>query len=64
MMNDDIMTAHTEFRKGVSVFVHMKDGKKFYDRYEEKKSSYVFLKDAGKVKIKDVRAISVFRGRR
>lgn len=56
------MTAHTEFRKGSSVFVQMKDGRKFIDKYESKKASYVFLRNAGKVVASDIRAMSFNKG--
>lgn len=52
------MTAHTEFRKGSSVFVQMKDGAAFSDKYESKKANYVFLRRNGKVRCSDIRAMS------
>lgn len=52
------MTAHTEFRKGSSVFVQMKDGTKFSDKYESKKANYVFLRNRGKVVASEIRAMS------
>lgn len=52
------MTAHTEFRKGSSVFVQMKDGAKFSDKYDSKKANYVFLRNRGKVVASEIRAMS------
>lgn len=43
------------------MFIQMKDGQSFVDKYQEKKSAHVFLKARGKIKVKDVRAISVER---
>lgn len=55
------MTAHTEFKKGSSVFVQMKDGRSFVDKYESKKANYVFLRRQGKVVASDIRAMSFNR---
>jgi len=56
------MTIHTEFRKGQRLIVTMRDGKKFVDKYDETKSGVVILRETGKHKIKDIRAITIYRG--
>ena len=55
------MACHTEFRKGASVFVQMKDGSSFSDKYEGKKSKFVIMKNAGKIDVQAIRAISFLR---
>lgn len=52
------MTAHTQFRKGSSVFVHLKSGESFPDKYEERKGRYVYLRRRGRLIASDIRAMS------
>jgi hypothetical protein len=52
------MTAHTEFRKGSTLFVHLKNGEKFVDKYEERKGRFVYLRRRGRVIASEIRAMS------
>ena len=52
---------HTEFRKGQRVIVIFKDGRKLVDKYLQKRSGFVVLKESGSVKLSEVRQISIFR---
>ena len=55
------MTFHSEFRKGASVFVQLKDGQAFRDNYEEVKGRFVIFRKKGKVSKEILRAISYYR---
>lgn len=52
---------HTEFRKGTKVSVKMRDGRIIRDRYEEKKSGVVILRDQGRVQLSEVQNITFDR---
>lgn len=53
---------HTDFRKGQRLLILMRDGSSFVDQYIEKKSGVIVLKDLGRTKLKNVRAITIYRG--
>ena len=49
---------HTSFKKGTHVFVKLKDGSKFEDQFEDKKTKFVVLRKSGKIPIKDIKAMT------
>jgi len=53
------MTAHTNFRKGTPVHVHLMNGDQFEDKFVEHRSKAVILADRGRVLIADIRAMSI-----
>lgn len=53
------MTIHTEFRKGQRVFVKMKDGHSFVDKYKGRARNSVVLEEKGKIKINEIRFMSI-----
>jgi hypothetical protein len=52
---------HTDFKKGVKLFVIRKDGTKFIDKFVEKKRAVIIFKNYDRVKIKDLRSITIYR---
>lgn len=55
---------HTWFRRNQRVWVHLKCGEQFVDHYIERtrRSSCVKLRKRGVIKVKDIRAMSIYRG--
>ena len=53
---------HTSFRKGKRVIVTLSDGNKIIDKYVESKSGVVILERTGRLSLKKVRVITIFRG--
>lgn len=56
------MSAHSHFAQGQKVFVQLKSGEKFEDKFFERRSTHVVLQQRGRVPMSNVRAISVKRG--
>lgn len=54
---------HTHFRQGQKVFVHLRSGESFRDRFHEHRSNHVVLQERGKVFTKSIRAISIDKSR-
>jgi hypothetical protein len=54
---------HTTFARGSHVFVILRDGTSFDDRYIEKKTRTVVLKERGEVAIRTIRTMSYFKGK-
>ena len=50
-----------EFRKGTNVVLNMRDGSIIHDKFDEKKSGGVILNRVGRVRLTDVRSISIER---
>lgn len=57
------MAPHTTFRKGKRVLVILHNGERYVDRYDGKSQDNrsVRLKEHGEVRIKHIRAISVYK---
>lgn len=55
------MAPHTSFRQGQPVFVQLKDGSSFTDVFVEKRSQFIVLRKAGRVRIESIRAVSIAR---
>lgn len=55
---------HTWFRPNQRVWVHLKNGERFEDRYVERtrRSSCVKFRERGVIKVSKIRAISIYRG--
>lgn len=53
---------HTDFKKRQKLMVTMNDGHRYLDKFVEKKSGVVILADSGRVSLRGVRAITIFRG--
>ena len=52
------MSAHTQFRKGSPVIVHLKDGSKITGKYEDSTSKVVII-DGGYIPKNKIRQISI-----
>lgn len=54
------MTIHHHFRIGQKVFVILKDGRKFHDRYEGR-TSLCPLTEHRRVSWKDIRSVTIYK---
>ena len=55
------MTLHSSTYKNKKVYVVLKDGSSFVDRFKDSKSGYIFLEKTGKHAKKNVRTMTIFR---
>ena len=55
------MTIHSTYRKGQKVFVILKDGSSFVDKFVQKKSGTIHFEERGRVPIKDIRAATIYK---
>lgn len=55
------MSAHTSFRQGQPVFVQLKSGEQFTDKFQERRSTHIVLRKRGKIAMTDLRAVSIAR---
>jgi hypothetical protein len=53
---------HSEFKRHTKVLVIMNDGSSSVDRYIEKKSGVIVLRSLGRLKLSQVRQVSIYRG--
>jgi len=53
---------HTSYRKGQKIIIFLNNGEQITDKYIEKKSGVVVTKNNGRIYVKDIRSISIFRG--
>lgn len=52
---------HTYFRRGQSVYVILRDGTRFRDKFEEKQSKRVILRERGSIRKNKLRSITIAR---
>lgn len=52
-------TPHTSTYKGKTVLVILRDGIRIEDKFEDKKGGCIYLRDYGKVHIKDLRVFTI-----
>lgn len=55
---------HTQFRKGQSVKVMLRNGDQFVDQFVERESKFVVLKEKGRVRTNQLRSMVINRGER
>ena len=55
------MTLHSSTYKNKRVYVVLKDGTSFVDKFKDSKSGFIFLEDAGRIKKSKVRTMTIFR---
>ena len=55
------MTIHSMFKKGQKVFVILRDGSNFVDRFVEKKNGTIIFEERGRVPIKDIRTSTIYK---
>ena len=53
---------HTGMTKGKRVFITLKNGSRFIDKYVEKYSKGIKLQNYGRVRTRDLRAMTIYRG--
>lgn len=56
------MSTHTSFPKRTKVNIIMRDGKRFTDRFLDKKSGRVHFEDSGWMKVNTIRSMTIWRG--
>ena len=57
------MAIHSSVKKGKRVIVTFKsDGRRVLDKFVERKGRYVCLEETGKVLIRELRAMTIWRG--
>ena len=57
------MTIHSSTYKGKRVYIALKDGTKFVDKFIDKKSGYVITQDHGKIKKSTIKTMTIFRNK-
>jgi hypothetical protein len=55
------MTLHSSTYKNKRVYVVLKDGRSFIDKFKDNKSGYIFLEKTGKHRKVDIRTMTIFR---
>lgn len=55
------MTLHSSTYKGKRVFIVMKDGESFVDKFLDSKSGYIFTEERGKLNKTKIRTMTIFR---
>ena len=58
---DVLMTLHSGTYKNKKVYVVMKNGQEFVDRFIDSKSNYIFLDQKGKLNKKSIRTLTIYR---
>lgn len=54
-------TPHTSTWKGKRVYVRLKSGREFVDKFMEKTGNYVIFKEQGKINRGEIAAFSIYR---
>jgi len=52
-------TPHTSTFKGKTVFIRLKNGDQFEDKFKDKKQKFVILEKAGKIPIIEIKSFSI-----
>lgn len=52
-------TPHTSTYKGKRVFVILRDGSRFVDKFLDKKAGYILFAEHGRIPIRDVRVFTI-----
>jgi len=55
------MTLHTSTYKGKKVYIVLKNGTKFVDKFVDKKSGYVITEKNGKIKKSTMKTMTIFK---
>jgi hypothetical protein len=56
-------TPHTHYSRGKRLFLIMRNGETFVDRFVERRGRVMVLEDAGRVEVAAIRAVSFYRPR-
>lgn len=55
-------TSHTSCKKGTTVLITLRDGRKWVDKFSDKKGRYIILEEYGRLAISELRALSIYKG--
>ncbi|MFA5880236.1 MAG: hypothetical protein WC860_08745 [Candidatus Margulisiibacteriota bacterium] len=55
------MTTHSSTYKGKRVYIVLKDGASFVDKFVDTKSGYVYTQEKGKLRKADIRTMTIYR---
>ncbi len=58
-----LKTPHTHFKRGTSLRIIFRDGRKICDEYEDRGSGLIVLRSHGKLQLKSVKAVTIWKGR-
>ena len=56
-------TPHNSTYKGKRVYVQLKDGTEFVDKFLDKKGHYCFFEARGKVRRRDIKVFTIYKNR-
>jgi hypothetical protein len=56
-------TPHNSTYKGKRVYVQLKDGTAFVDKFLDKKGHYCFFEERGKVRRRDIKVFTIYKNR-
>lgn len=52
---------HTSFRQGQKVFVKLRSGEQFTDKFQERKGRYIHLQERGKIENERLASVTIYR---
>ncbi len=55
-------TPHTHFKRGTPLRIILRDGTHIYDRYEDHGSGHILLREYGKLQLRLVQAVTIWKG--
>jgi hypothetical protein len=56
-------TPHTATNKGKRVYVQLKDGSEFVDKFLDRKGNYCFFEQQGKIRRRDIKVFTIYKNR-
>ena len=56
-------TPHTATNKGKRVYVQLKDGTEFVDKFLDRKGNHCFFEEHGKIRRRDIKVFTIYRNR-
>jgi hypothetical protein len=60
--NSAVKTPHTHFMRGTPLRITLRSGERLYDHYEDHGSGYMTLRKHGKLHLKVVKAVTIWKG--
>jgi len=59
----DLRTPHTHYKRGTPLRIILRDGQHIYDQYESHGSGHIVLRERGKIQLKSVKAVTIWKGK-
>jgi hypothetical protein len=59
----DLRTPHTHYKRGTPLRIILRDGQHIYDQYESHGSGHIILRERGKIQLKSVKAVTIWKGK-